>query len=172
MNKRERQTQLLLGCREAAPPFLDALWITITHAPDQVFPDIADLFTSELPCADTRLRTVLGWISHGHAEDVRCPICWMLVGRLVYTIPEPVARLGRAVEEHPTPAILGGAALFLSAMLEPRHARPAGVERDQLDALVTEVRGLAPAVQKSLVAHWVNAGRSREELARRFSGSA
>lgn len=169
MNRRERQAQLLLGCREAAPPFLDALWITITHAPDQVFPDIADLFASELPCADARLRAVLAWISHGHAEEVPCPICWMLVARLVFTIPEPVVRLARAVEDDPTPEVLGGGALFLSAMLEPRHARPAGVARDQLDALVTEVRGLERPVQEQLVTHWVSAGREREQLEKRFA---
>lgn len=159
---------LTVACRAAAPACVEPLWITITHAPDQVFLDLRDLLARELPDPELRLRALLSWLAHGRAEAERCPICWMLVGRLVYTVPEPIARLRGLLEAGPEEDVVGAAALFLGHMLEPRHALPAGVDRPALTALVTAVRGFPPVLQESLHAHWEGAGRERALLARRF----
>ncbi|MEZ6186360.1 MAG: hypothetical protein R3F62_15295 [Planctomycetota bacterium] len=159
---------LTVACRAAAPACVEPLWITITHAPDQVFLDLRDLLARELPAPEARLRALLAWLGHGSAEAARCPICWMLVGRLVFTVPEPIARLRGLLEAEPDEGLVGAAALFLGHMLEPRHALPAGVDRPALGALLDAVRGFPPALQAPLHAHWERAGRERALLARRF----
>ncbi|MCA8925083.1 MAG: hypothetical protein KDD82_24950 [Planctomycetes bacterium] len=167
--RKDVHRELIAACEAAAPACVAPLWVTITHAPDNVLLDVAELLARETPSPDARLRALLTWLGHGHAQVEPCPICWMLVGRLVYTIPDPISRLERALTEGPEPALVGGAALFLAALLEPRHALPAGVDRAQLVAFGEAARSMRSETQGLLVSHWTLAGRDPQQLTRRLT---
>lgn len=147
----ERQRRVVAGCRAAMPSLLDNLWDTILHAPDVAFPDVVLELRAGLPDERARFAAVLAWL--GHSAE-RCPICHMLVARLPFTFSEPIAALARVVEAEPGEATLEGAARFLCAGLEARHALPAGIERARLGELRAQAEALSPATAEPLRARW------------------
>lgn len=163
--EKNRQRELVAACRAAMPDPLDLLWDTIVHAPNVALPDVATALVEAFPRADQRMTTLLGWYGH---SDGSCPVCWMLVGKLVFTIPEPIECLRRALSDAPTPRLLSGAGLFLSSHLELRHAKPVGVSREGLELFQAEARALPAAIKSALRAHWEGLGRDLPPLERRF----
>lgn len=158
------QRAQVAGCREAMPAQLEPLWQTIVHAPDEVLLDVADALAASHPDPSARLVVFLAWLGHG---DGTCPVCWMLTGRLPYTIPLLGAQLPLALagaEQEVGAAAWRGAGRFLAKRLEPRHALPCGISRERLVELVREVRALAPAFKQDLRARWLASGGTAEEL--------
>lgn len=149
------------GCREAMPGFLDPLWLTMAHAPDQALLDVADLLRAELSDEAERLQALFAWLGHGEGE---CPICWMFVGRLPYSVGGWVARLEGVLEGAP-PEVWTGACRFLATRLEPRHALPSGVSRESLSLALTELSELDQAFKTQLRQHWTKLGGAPERLA-------
>lgn len=159
-NKGERTRAEVAGCREAMPALLEPLWLTIAHAPDQVLLDAADALRGEIPDDSERLVTFLTWLGHGSGD---CPVCWMLVGRLPYSITGWVARLGPALDGAPDLAWTG-ACRFLATRLQPRHALPSGVSRESLKVILAELEGLDASLKARLAAHWASLGGAAGEL--------
>jgi hypothetical protein len=145
------------------PDPLAPLWETILHAPDVARPDVVDVLGQAFPCARARLITILTWFGHSEGD---CPVCWMMVGKLVYSVPEPIRGLGELLGGEPAPPVLTGAGLFLSSHLHPRHALPAGVSRERLAGIQGQARALPPEDAAALVDHWQALGRSAEALER------
>ena len=126
---------------------------------------MADALCARHPDPGERLALFLAWLGHG---DGTCPVCWMLTGRLPYTVPQLAVHLPRALASAaPTieAAAWRGVGRFVAKRLEPRHALPCGVSREGLLTLVSEVRALAPAFKQDLRACWVASGGAPEELA-------
>lgn len=149
------------GCREAMPTFLDPLWLTMAHAPDQALLDVADMLRAEIGDERERLRTLFAWLGHGAGD---CPICWMFVGRLPYAVGGWVARLEGTLEGAPD-EVWTGACRFLATRLEPRHALPSGVSRASLSLALTELGELDQAFVTQLRQHWTKLGGAPERLA-------
>lgn len=148
------------ACREAMPDFLDPLWLTMAHAPDQALLDVADLLRAELSDEAERLRALFAWLGHGAGE---CPICWMFVGRLPYSVSGWVGRLEGALSEAPEEAWTG-ACRFLATRLEPRHALPSGISRDSLSMALAELAELNAEFLAQLRQHWTKLGGAPERL--------
>lgn len=155
------QRAQVASCREALPAQLAPLWLTMVHAPDEVLLDVADALRAEQPLPSARLATLLAWLGHG---DGSCPVCWMLTGRLPYTIPRLVSELPLALAGAP-PEVWRGAGRFLAKRLEPRHALPCGVSREGLSLIVSEVRALSPELKAELRERWTGEGAAAEDLA-------
>lgn len=143
------------------PAPLEPLWHTMLHAPNVVYEDTVAALRTAYPDEADRMAAVLAWFGHG---DGSCPVCWMLVGKLVYSFPEPIRRLISAVEASDDGELLNGACLFLNSHLEPRHALPAGVSRERLAGIRTDVRKMPVAARERLVDAWAARGREPGDL--------
>ena len=149
------------GCREAMPAHLAPLWLTMVHAPDEVLLDVADALREAQPQPSARLATLLAWLGHG---DGSCPVCWMLTGRLPYTVSRLGLELPLALSDA-APEVWRGAGRFLFTRLEPRHALPCGVSREGLSLISSDVRALAPELKAELRERWLADGGGAEDLA-------
>lgn len=147
----ERQRRVVAECRAAMPALLENLWDTMLHAPDVAFPDVALELRTGLPDETARFQAVLAWLGHSEGE---CPVCHMLVARLPFTFPEPIAALTRALAASPAPSTLDGASRFLFAGLEARHALPAQVDRARLTELRAQADALPPELREPLRERW------------------
>jgi len=163
----ERQRELVASCRDAMPDALDLLWETILHAPSEALPAVVDGLEEAFHDERARMRAVLAWLGHGEG---RCPVCWMLVGKVVYTFDEPVQRLAEHVGDDAPEGVLDGAALFLGSHLEPRHARAAGLTAERLEDLRLEVRELPGAVKAALLTRREDRGADASGLRRALEG--
>lgn len=143
------------------PSFLEPLWLTMSHAPDQALLDVVDLLRGEFPDERVRLQTLWGWLGHGSGE---CPLCWMFVGRLPHSVGGWVARLPQTLEGAPEETWTG-ACRFLATRLKPRHALACGVSRESLALVLTEIRELDGVFLAELRAHWTKLGQASEGLA-------
>lgn len=149
--RREAQREAVRACRAAMPAGLEHLWETVLHAPSEALHAVSEVLGRSHAAPEARLVAILSWFGHG---DGACPVCTMMVGKLVYTVPDPVAALVRACAGEAPPAALHGAALFVATQVELRHARPAGVTREGLTALEAELRRLPPDLAERLRAAW------------------
>ena len=147
------------------PDVLDPLWQTILHAPTHAHHAVADALELAFPEPGERARVLLAWRGHPGAG---CPVCRMLVGPLVFSLPAPMALLEEALSGEPDPRVLDGACHFLSEHLRPRFARQADVERDAFDAMATAVREWPESLRDRLLTHWESKGLRREDLERAF----
>lgn len=157
----EIQRKVVTACKAAMPAALQPLWDTMLHAPNVVYEDTVSALRAAYSDEGERMAAVLSWFGHG---DGSCPVCWMLVGKLIFSFPEPVRRLVRVVEGATDGDLLNGACLFLNSHLEPRHALSAGVSRERLATLREEVRKLPVAARERLVDAWAERGGEPGDL--------
>jgi len=151
----ERQRRVVAECRAAMPARLANLWDTILHAPDVAFPDVVAELEAGLPDEGARFEAVLVWLGHSEGE---CPVCHMLVARLPFTFPEPIAALSRALTASLEAPALDGASRFLFAGLQARHALPAEVDRARLAELQEQADALRPELRQPLRERWLERG--------------
>ncbi len=158
LTERERRAQLqklqVAACLQAMPRPLTPLKDTILHAPNVALQAVADALEQVLP-APERMNALLRWLGHG---DGTCPVCEMLVGKLVFLFAEPIKRLDVALTATEDLVLLDGACLFLRSHLRLRHARPAGVTPRRLEELRSDVRTLPNSVKERLTARLVERG--------------
>jgi hypothetical protein len=154
---RERRAQLqkqqVDACMRAMPDVLNPLRETILHAPNVALEAVADALEQTYG-APQRMDAILRWLGHGEG----CPVCEMLVGKLVFLFAEPIQRLDAALAARDDAALVDGACIFLGEFLRLRHARPAGVSSRRLDELRDEVRALPDSVKQRLTARLAHRG--------------